>query len=233
MLSIIVPAHNEADHIEATLTHLHEAARQAGVAYELIVVDDASEDATAERSRELGAQVCGVAHRHIAATRNAGARIARFHRFLFVDADTLVPPETLAAAMAAMDDGAVGGGAQVAFSGEPPRSARIGLWCWNRTARLCRWAAGCFVFARRDAFETAGGFDETYFAGEELALSRGLKRCGRFVVLRQCVHTSPRKFHLYRISGYLKLLGLTLLTGGRVLRRREHLPQWYNRQRVD
>ena len=35
---------------------------------------------------------------------------------------------------------------------------------------LLKWAAGCFIYARRPAFETVGGFDETLYAGEEIVL---------------------------------------------------------------
>ncbi|MEX0654232.1 MAG: glycosyltransferase [Phycisphaeraceae bacterium] len=231
MLSIIIPAYNESKRIGATLEALHEAARALGQPYELIVVDDASDDGTAALARAHGATVESVRLRHIAATRNAGAARARYDHLVFVDADTRVPAETLGAALAAMRAGAVGGGAVVRFDGDVPVGPRLGLWTWNRVARVCRWAAGCFVFARREPFERVGGFDEAYFAGEELRLSQAMRRCGRFVILREAVLTSPRKFHVYSIGSYLKLFVLTVLTFGWVLRRRESLPQWYADER--
>ena len=51
MLSFIVPAHNEEHELPATLRALRQAADAAGHAYEIIVVDDASTDATAEIAR--------------------------------------------------------------------------------------------------------------------------------------------------------------------------------------
>ena len=71
MISFIVPAHNEEACLARTLPAIHEAARVVGHPYEVIVVDDASTDATAEVARENNARVVSVKHRQIAATRNA------------------------------------------------------------------------------------------------------------------------------------------------------------------
>src|SRR5690242_3953856 len=85
-LSFVVPAHDEAPRLPATLASLHAAARACGVDYEIVVVDDASTDATAEVAAANGARVLRVEHRHIAATRNAGAAAATGARLVFVDA---------------------------------------------------------------------------------------------------------------------------------------------------
>lgn len=92
MISFIVPAHNEEALIARTLNAIHHAAQATGAKYEIIVVDDASTDATAELAREHGAMVVPVNHRQIARTRNSGGRAARGDRLFFIDADTLANP---------------------------------------------------------------------------------------------------------------------------------------------
>src|SRR6266536_3003328 len=88
MISFVVPAHNEQAYLGRTLQAIHESAHVVGQPFEIIVVDDASTDATAEVARQHNAIVLPVNHRQIAATRNAGGRAARGDRLFFVDADT-------------------------------------------------------------------------------------------------------------------------------------------------
>src|SRR4051794_20932953 len=115
MISFILPAHNEQSCLGRTLRAIHESARAVGRPYEIIVVDDASTDATAGVAREHDATVLAVSHRQIAATRNAGGRAARGERLFFVDADTIIRPRVVAAALRHLDRGASGGGAPARF----------------------------------------------------------------------------------------------------------------------
>ena len=201
------------------------------MAFEIIVVDDGSTDRTATIAAAQGARIVGTDVRQIAAARNAGARAALGDRLIFVDADTIVPSTTLRAALEQMDAGAVGGGASPVFEPGTPRWARwtIGVTVWFM--RAVGWAAGCFLFATRDAFERAGGFDERYFASEEIHLSRALKRVGRVVVLRERVITSGRKARTYT-AGRALWLAIRMLRPG-ALRRRDRLEFWYRKRGTD
>src|ERR1051325_852595 len=93
--SFIVPAYNEESLLGATLDTLRESASALAGGFELIVVNDDSSDRTPEIARERGIRVIDVKKRQIAAVRNAGAAVAVGEIFVFVDADTLVPKETL------------------------------------------------------------------------------------------------------------------------------------------
>lgn len=168
-------------------------AAAVGEPYEIIVVDDASTDRTVEIAREYGAEVIAVNVRQIAAARNAGARAARGQMFVFVDADTLVPGTVLRQAVGAWRAGAVGGGAMATFPEGTAwwAVAMISATCWFM--RRVLWAAGCCVFAGRDAFERVGGFDQRFYASEEIHFSRAMKKHGRFVIVEDSVMTSARK----------------------------------------
>src|SRR5436190_24203963 len=76
MISFIIPAHNEEFELSSTLAAIHAAASSAAQPYEIIVVDDASTDATSEIAARAGAKVIQINRRQIAAARNAGARTA-------------------------------------------------------------------------------------------------------------------------------------------------------------
>ncbi len=231
VISFIVPAHNEAQLLGATLDALHVAARELALPYEAIVVDDASTDTTAATARGHGAQVVCVQHRHIAAARNAGARNASGELLIFVDADTLVDAAVVRAAVAAVRTGAVGGGAGVRFQGSlaPYQKAAESFFVW--LFRSIRIAPGCFVFCTRTAFEAVGGFDERYYAGEDVAISRALARHGRFVILAPAVLTSARKLRTFTLTEHLRLVLRFLLLGRRVLRSRRDLDLWYGKRR--
>src|SRR5262245_55271050 len=110
MLSFIVPAHNEQAYLGRTLQAIHESALDTGRNYEIIVVDDASTDETANIACQLGATVVAVNKRQIAATRNAGAGAARGEWFFFVDADTIIQSRVLVSALKHLEQGAAGGG---------------------------------------------------------------------------------------------------------------------------
>ena len=231
VISLIVPAHNEESLIGDTLRILKAAAVATGEPFEMIVVDDASTDRTAEIARSHAATVVTTSGRQIAASRNAGARVAKGEFLIFVDADTHVPPQTMRAALRALRNGAVGGGARLrADPSTPFWLAKLAIFTVSMM-RLTRWAAGCFFFVRRDAFDKVGGFDERYFATEEIVLSRALKKLGRMVIVSEAVITSGRKGRLYG-PWHLFVLGWRLLRGGRAaLQRREGLELWYDGRR--
>jgi hypothetical protein len=99
--------------------------------------------------------------------------------------------------------------------------------------RILGLASGCFLFCTRDAFRSVGGFDEGLFAAEEGAMSRALRRRGRFVVLREAVTTSGRKLRAHSSREVLGLLARLALSGPKSLRRRDGLEIWYGERRTD
>src|SRR6476469_10360130 len=120
MLSFIVPAYNEEHELPRTLASIRMAAEASGQSFEIIVVDDASNDATPEIARQGGATVVPVHYRQIAAVRNAGAKAARGDVFFFVDADTCISTLHVTGALAALEEGCAGGGAHVVIEGAIP-----------------------------------------------------------------------------------------------------------------
>ena len=233
MISFIVPAYNEEALIGRTLEAIDQAGRCAGEPYEIVVADDASSDRTAEIAESHGARVVNVNLRQIAGTRNAGAREATGDKLIFVDADTVVSNKVVHAAIDEMRRGAAGGGCAVDFDGKLPRYAELMFPVMVRIFRATGFACGCFVFCTRRAFDATGGFDETLFASEEIAMSRALKRQGRFVVLRESVTSSGRKLRMYSGREVLRLFGCILLAGPKGLKRRDGLDVWYGGRRED
>lgn len=230
MISFIIPAHNEERLVGRAVASIRQSAQTTQAPHEIIVVNDASTDRTATVAQESGAAVVNVELRRISAVRNAGARQAKGDIFIFLDADTVLPAATLVATLRFLDQGGIGGGATVAWDEPCAFWGHLLLRTWNEGARFLQWAAGCFVFCRRDRFEAVGGFDESYYVGEEIILSSALKRKGRFRVLRQPVFTSPRKVHLYGKFEMMWLMTRMSWQGPQSWRTREGLDMWYARR---
>jgi glycosyltransferase involved in cell wall biosynthesis len=227
MISFIVPAHNEEAWIGRCVSAIRGAMEGIGEEHELIVVDDASTDATASIAQQHGARVIRVAHRQIAATRNAGAREARGEVLFFVDADTLVNAQVVQSALRSLRDGAVGGGCVAQFEGRLPLWWKVAYPFFVLGVRVLRLPGGCCLFCTRGAFEVMGGFSEAHYAAEEAVLVRALKRHGKFVVLADRVVTSGRNLRAHSFWSIARLLIRLAVRGPDGFRDREGLDLWY------
>jgi glycosyltransferase involved in cell wall biosynthesis len=231
MISFIVPAYNEELELSSTLAAIRAAALGTGRLCEIIVVDDASTDATPEIARQAGARVVSIHRRQIAAARNAGARAALGEYLFFVDADTRINATHVAEAMAALEAGYAGGSARGVMDGFIPLWSRIFLRAFCTVYFGLNLGAGAFLFTTRRNFEALDGFDEQYFAGEEVYFSLALRRLGRFKLLREPVLTSGRKLRMYPAKQVLGTLLVMILGGPRVARSRSRLDLWYDGKR--
>ena len=235
MISFIIPAYNEDALLGQTLRALRAAADGVGEEFEIIVADDGSTDRTAIIAREHGAVVISINRRQIAAARNAGAAAARGKYLFFIDADTIVTESPLRRAIDAMRDGAVGGGAAIRMDGATPWYGKLFVAGMMLLDRLCGYASGSFLFCTRRAFDAVGGFDEEYWAAEELVMSKALNRLGRFVLLSNHVVTSGRKLRIYRLRELLAMTFQIAVGGMNAVRDPNHdaLRVWYGERRED
>jgi rSAM/selenodomain-associated transferase 2 len=184
-LAIIVPTLNEAAGIRAALAALGPL-RAHG--HEVIVVDGGSSDATVDLARPLADQVLSSASGR-ATQMNAGARAARADRFVFLHADTRLPPHADALILSALEH-ARWGRFDVEIEGRHPLLKMIAC-AINLRSRLTGIATGDqAIFVRRDAFS---GFPEIPLM-EDVAFSRAMKRAGRPACVRSRVVTSGRRW---------------------------------------
>lgn len=230
-ISVIIPARNEERMLPLALDSVSFAAAELDLPVEVVVVNDGSTDETAQVARDRGARVVAVELHNIAAVRNAGARQASGELLFFLDADTQLPAQVLRSALRELERGAAGGGAGVAFDEitfVQRTLAKIFTWYWQRWNG---WAAGCFMFCRREVFDSIGGFDEQYFAAEEQYFTEAVRRQGRFEILNEQVLTSGRKMRLYSTVHLLGLGIRALLMNRDQLKRRDGLEILYEAPR--
>ncbi len=231
MLSFVVPAYNEELELPETLAAIHTAARANRTDYEIIVVNDGSTDATASLAEAGGAQVITIHRRQIAAARNAGARAAKGDVLFFVDADTRIEPHHVSTAIRFLEKGCSGGGARIKFADEIPRWGRIFVSLFGSLYFAANLGAGAFLFTTTATYHRAGGFDEQYFAGEEVYFTLALKKLGPFQLIPLPVATSGRKLRMYSARQVLGGLFGAVAGGKRTVRNRNRLDLWYDGKR--
>lgn len=138
MISILIPVYNR--DVTSLVTDLHVQATASGIAFELLVADDASEN---ERSAAANARLEGLPgvryfffpqNRGAGTTRQALAAQARYSNLLLIDSDARIVGNSYFARFTAYADGktAVFGG--IAYA---PESRRENLRWWYGVNREC------------------------------------------------------------------------------------------------
>jgi len=202
--SIIIPAYNAA----ATLEECLEAcARQSSPAAEVIVVDDGSSDATPAIAERLGARCIRQHNRGPAAARNAGAQAAIGDVLVFTDSDCVPEADWLERLLAGFTDETIAGvGGSYGIRNDSSLLARIiheEIVLRHQRFRDRVDFLGSFNVAyRRDAFEAAGGFDESFAraSGEDNDLAYRLHDNGgtlRFIADARVAHYHPTRLLPY------------------------------------
>jgi rSAM/selenodomain-associated transferase 2 len=202
MLSIIVPALNEAETIASALTPLQPL---RGRDIELIVVDGGSADDTLRLARPLSDRV-ETARRGRASQMNAGAAIARGDVLLFLHADTRLPPSGIDLIRKGLGQaGRVWGRFDVRIESRNPV-----LWIVAHMMNLrSRWSGIATgdqaIFVRRADFNRIGGFPDIPIM-EDIALSRALCRISPPVCLSGPVVTSGRRWERHGVIRTIVLM---------------------------
>jgi glycosyltransferase involved in cell wall biosynthesis len=200
-ISVVVPVHNGA----ATLRLCLEAlGRTRGPTWECIVVDDGSDDNSAEIARAWGARVVrtGDTPRGPARARNLGAEVARAPLVCFVDADVLVRPETLAEFASLFEADADLTAAFGSYDAQPASPDVLSQYrnllhhFVHQTGRetASTFWAGCGA-VRRSAFLEAGGFDPSYTRPsiEDIELGTRLRAAGARISLAKDIQVTHLK----------------------------------------
>jgi dolichyl-phosphate beta-glucosyltransferase len=108
-LSVVVPAYDEADRIGDTVRRLRDGLEgvAANGGAEIVVVDDGSDDGTADAALAAGATqvVVQPRNRGKGAAVQAGVLAARGRTVVFTDADLAYGPDQVARVVAAVEDG--------------------------------------------------------------------------------------------------------------------------------
>ncbi len=165
--SVIIPAYNAAATLPRTLQALAGQTLPAST-FEVIVVDDGSQDETAALAAAAGVQVVRQANAGPAAARNQGAALARGAILLFTDSDCAPQPDWLAQMTAPFADAEVVGVKGAYRSRQTAAMARFVQQEYeDRYDRMARFPQIDFIDTysaayRRQVFLDNGGFDAIF-----------------------------------------------------------------------
>ena len=204
---------------------------------ELIVCDNHSTDHTAEIARAAGAKVVFEPVNQISRARNAGAAAATGDWLVFVDADSR-PTEALIREVAGeiQSGNCIAGGATVRWD-ERHFVFDLLTPMVNVGFRWRRLLVGAFMFVETAAFQKLGGFSLEAWGGEDLEISRRLKKLAKetgkqFVILRQHpIVTSGRKLKQLTIFTPFRMVWHILFYPHRFTASRAAARYWYDVRR--
>ena len=177
LISIIIPTYNYASYLPTTLDSV--LSQKGGVELEVIVVDDGSTDKTPEVLREYAQRVLYIRQQNMGlpAARNSGLVRASGDYVLFLDADDMLGPETLASQLMFLrkhPDYVVAVCRSAFFSMVQNDGRPQDYGCWNLFSEdlgihLCHFniAPPHAFLTRKSLIDAVGGFDTTLGACED------------------------------------------------------------------
>jgi len=204
-VTIVVPAWNAEETLDACL---QGCLGQSYAPVEVIVVDDGSTDGTAAVAGRRGVRCIPQRNAGPASARNRGASEANGEAFAFTDSDCVPRRDWIEQLMRAMDRGAAAVGGTYAIANP---NASLAVFIQEEIALRHEQFGedsdflGSFNLAvRREAFEQAGGFDESFTqaSGEDNDLAYRLHDAGS--VLAFAPDAVVEHFHPERLGPYLR-----------------------------
>ncbi len=187
-LSVIIPTYNRHDSLLRTLYCVF-VQTYPSTCYEIIVVDDGSQDKTPATLRQLSSQgrltFVRQAHAGPAAARNAGACVARGKMLVFTDDDCLPEPDWLVALATSYTEHTA---IPLAGIGGVIRNCDEGHWLHqfaviqghhqSHTLDMPDYLDTANACYQQTVFEAVGGFREMFVAGEDTDLGLRCKAAG-------------------------------------------------------
>lgn len=163
-ISVVVPVRDG----EATLPALLESLSRQTLSqerFELIVVDNASRDASAAIARDAGALVLSEPVPNRSLARNRGVRASSGSVLAFTDADCVAKPGWLEGFLTCAGGAPLKAGPVRITTANPPSAIERfeALWRFAQEHWVHEgWAVTANLSVRRDAFDKVDGFDPAY-----------------------------------------------------------------------
>jgi glycosyltransferase involved in cell wall biosynthesis len=200
-VTVIIPLYNKRGHLDACLESVRH---QAGIALEMICVDDFSSDRSGETAEAVARTeprlrlIRNDSHRGAAYSRNLGISLARGRYLQFTDADDMLPPDSLGTLLQAADRSdsevargslqAVAGGVVAPGPAATIKAERIGplldmpeLWI--------PWFHVCFLISRALVVREKIQYPDLVAGEDPVFLAAVLTKANRICVTPRATYT--------------------------------------------
>jgi len=188
LISVIIPAFNEAGTLESFLRNLLGEPGD----FEVILADGGSSDGTLEVLRRFPEVRLARSGGGRARQMNEGARHARGEAFFFLHADTSLPRDAFSKIQRSLDDPTIAAGSFSVKFDHPGRFFRV-LSRFSRINHPFFTYGDQGLFLRASTFHRIGGF-KGISVMEDVEIQERLRRIGRFIKLKDPVVTSARRY---------------------------------------
>lgn len=212
LVSAVIPTYNNAPLV---VEAVESALAQTYSPLEVIVVDDGSDDDTAERLVRFGQRIrlVRIAHAGPAVARNAGIRASRGEFIALLDSDDLWLPEKVARSVQPMlDDPSVGAVYTDFLMRDTATGREYRVPCYRRGGDMardlfleCRGVCTPTVVVRRTVGDAIGWYDESLFRAQDWDLLIRLAERTRFRFVPEAlaiVREHPKRLSVVRRDLY-------------------------------
>ncbi len=200
MISIIIPVYNEADVIEQNISTINDACITDN--FEIILVDGGSTDETIAIAERLEVRIV-KSEKGRAKQMNQGTAVANGEILYFLHADSIPPLNFDQTILKAFNNGAKSGCFRLKFDYQH-WFLKANSWFTRFDVNAIRFGDQS-LFVTKDVFLKCGGFKTDLVIMEDQEIIHRTKKHGKFVVLKEEVITSARK---YLDNGIFKMQGI-------------------------
>ena len=190
MISIIVPVFNEEVALREFIPHINSCIFRKDA--ELIFVDGGSTDNTVSLCNQNGANVYTSPQQGRSSQMNYGASKAKGNVLYFVHVDSLPPISFLDDIIENVSRGYSSGCYRLSFN-QDHYMLRLYTWFTRFDINLFRFGDQS-LFVEKEKFDKVNGFDESLKVMEDQQIVRDLKEVGKFIVMKNEIVTSSRKY---------------------------------------
>lgn len=210
-ISVVIPTYNEEKYLEDTLISIKS--QNFKHPYEIIVSDSNSKDKTIEIAKKYADKIVITKKRGIAIGRNLGAKYANGEIILFVDADTILLPNTLNEVYNEIRKNNVSLVTSPYLSREYSVQYNFylvlsyfyikSLYLFGKTSQL----PGFFIACKKKDFLKIGGFNERLKVLEDFDFSERMSKLGKISFVESTfVLTSSRRIRKWGLKAIPKYL---------------------------